>query len=368
MEKEFYSRSGGSIDRLVASQWKNAAPWRGTLFSDDINTSWCAWHATQTRQQSKEGKKKKLGVERMPQSKVRTETWAKIMNRRCRAAVLSGHCRRYLCKAAATATKKKWRKAVNSRGQAHPPICSRTNGIKAKKEEKRVKQKRRAGRQEPKTRLMINVSPASRLQTKHNQHHEKLDVLATHSGWEKKESRRTDSFYATRRRNIYGTYRRSSDDSESKTPGGSSVRSLPCRNLKGSNEWKPSVARGWTVVLHRMSLAACYGLGERHWRADESWIQNRQYITTRQKNRQQRIISIHKQRQWEQRSPLSLSSGKKKGGGFHSTLSSKQERAFFLFSQARTGNSVETTSRRCRPAALLGHFHSEACKSNNGWK
>ena len=29
---------------------------------------------------------------------------------------------------------------------------------------------------------MINASPASRLQTKYNQHHEKLDVLATHSG------------------------------------------------------------------------------------------------------------------------------------------------------------------------------------------
>ena len=31
-----------------------------------------------------------------------------------------------------------------------------------------------------------------------------------------------------------------------------------------------------------MPLNACYGLKERHWRANESWIQNRQYVTTRQ--------------------------------------------------------------------------------------
>ena len=60
-------------------------------------------------------------------------------------------------------------------------------------------------------------------------------------------SRRINSFHTSRKKD--GTYKRSSDDSESKTPGGSSVSSLPCRNLKGSNEWKPSVARGWTIAL-----------------------------------------------------------------------------------------------------------------------
>ena len=33
-----------------------------------------------------------------------------------------------------------------------------------------------------------------------------------------------------------------------------------------------------------------------------------------------------------------------------------------LFAEAPTGNSVETTSRRCQPAALSGHLNSEACK------
>ena len=246
MEKEFYSWNSGSIGWLFASQWKNMAPWRGTFFSDDINTSWCAWYATQTRQRNKGGKKKKKERGKKKEE-TRRGVYASVkgtyrnVSEDKESNTPSGSSVRSLAKISLQggSNQKKYEENCQQ-SRASPLSCSSSDKRrerkekmakdKAQREESKAKQWRRAGKQELEARPMINTSPANWLQAKHNRRHENLDALAPY----KREA-------VNQRRQVglcTSTYRNSNRVNESKMPTGSSVRSFAFTDLQSNDGWK----------------------------------------------------------------------------------------------------------------------------------
>ena len=127
--------------------------------------------------------------------RLRTETWAKTANRKCRAAALSGHCWRDLCKAPVNENFQQLKTSPLSyatwRAQAQYSLIKR--GGKQRQQASRLMMPcQHSGWFHRVFYFFHTLAPMTRLQAKYNQCHGKPDVITAHSeaGKKKKQSKK----------------------------------------------------------------------------------------------------------------------------------------------------------------------------------
>ena len=161
------------VDWSIASSQKSVAPWRGT-----------------TRQEYERNEKKKtkkrLGVECQ---RLRTETWAKTANRKCRAAALSGHCWRDLCKAPVNENSRQLKTSSLSHATWHAQAQYNLMKREAKQRQQASSQMVACQRSGWLHHVFFHMlAPLSWLQVKYNQCHTKLDVITVHNKEKKSDN------------------------------------------------------------------------------------------------------------------------------------------------------------------------------------